>query len=168
MISRPPTSQLREQRIAIGGTPGSLESWLLLRSLRTLSLRARAQSATATSLVARLESWRKSKSGAAVVEQVLHPSIQQAKEPWLMEQMPGGLPPVFSLVMHNEELAKTLPSRLALFADATSLGGVESLADYRRRWDGNADPRLVRFSVGVEGEDDLATDLSNALGAGAI
>ena len=82
--------------------------------------------------------------------------------------MPGGLPPVFSLVLHNEELAKSLPSRLALFADATSLGGVESLADYRRRWDGNADPKLVRFSVGVEGEDDLATDLFNALGADAI
>ena len=43
--------QLREDRTALGSTPGSLEVWLLLRSLRTVHLRVERQSDTATKLV---------------------------------------------------------------------------------------------------------------------
>eukprot|EP00438_Fugacium_kawagutii_P031095 Skav204637 [mRNA] locus=scaffold1712:394783:397559:- [translate_table: standard] len=44
--------QLRQDRMALGSTPGSLEVWLLMRSLRTLHLRAERQSQTATQLSA--------------------------------------------------------------------------------------------------------------------
>ena len=42
------------------------------------------------------------------------------------------------------------PSALRLFRDATSLGGVESLIEWRRKYDGAVSPRLLRVSVGLE------------------
>ncbi len=46
---------------------------------------------------------------------------------------------------------------------ATSLGGVESLIEYRRQSDRNADPRLLRLSIGVEELEDLKSDLRQGL-----
>ena len=46
---------------------------------------------------------------------------------------------------------------------ATSLGGVESLIDYRRQSDPKSDPRLLRLSIGVEELEDLKADLRQGL-----
>ena len=46
---------------------------------------------------------------------------------------------------------------------ATSLGGVESLIEYRLQSDPKADPRLIRLSVGVEELEDLKSDLRQGL-----
>jgi cystathionine gamma-synthase len=57
---------------------------------------------------------------------------------------------------------------LRLFAPATSLGGVESLAEHRKVIEGPESPvpdNLIRLSVGLELADDLARDLDRALGA---
>ena len=48
---------------------------------------------------------------------------------------------------------------------ATSLGGVESLIEYRRRADPASDPCMVRLSVGVEDVQDLKDDLRRGLNA---
>ncbi|KAK4170396.1 pyridoxal phosphate-dependent transferase [Cladorrhinum sp. PSN259] len=159
---------LREERLHLGGVMGSLEGWLGVRSLRTLELRVKRQSETTQSLVDFFAA-EKEKSGtlsADVVFKVQHASQQpEAKEEgsWLRKQMPNGYGPVFSLWLKSEEHARRLPSKLHLFHHATSLGGVESLIEWRAMTDPKVDRRLLRVSIGVEGWEDLRDDLLQGL-----
>jgi cystathionine beta-lyase/cystathionine gamma-synthase len=61
--------------------------------------------------------------------------------------------------MKDAEEAKRLPSKLHLFHHATSLGGVESLIEWRAMSDLTIDKRILRVSVGVEAWEDLKEDL---------
>lgn len=154
---------LHSERIYLGNVMGSLEAWLGVRSLRTLELRVRRQSETAGTLVAWLDSCLRDANSTstvrAVVDAVQHASLQKSDMPWLTRQMPHGFGPVFALRMRTEALARRLPSVLRLFRHATSLGGVESLIEWRAMSDPDVEPRLVRISVGIETEADLRRDL---------
>ena len=157
-------------RMLLGIVMGSLEGWLGLRSLRTLELRIKRQSETATALVSWLSSQLSDPSSAvaATVERVQHASLQpEAKDEnsWLRKQMPGGFGPVFAIWMKNEEMAKALPSKLDLFHHATSLGGVESLIEWRAMTDRGIDRRLLRVSIGLEGLEDIKADFEGAFKA---
>lgn len=162
---------LLSDRLVLGSVMGSLEGWLGLRSLRTLELRVRRQSETATALVAWLAGELAQSSSspvAAAVEKVHHASVQpEAAEEggWLREQMPGGYGPVFALLMKDVDTARRLPSKLRLFHHATSLGGVESLIEWRAMTDPDVDKRLLRVSIGVEGFEDLRRDLEQGFKA---
>ena len=103
--------------------------------------------------------------GRNVVERVQHASLQQRPAPaeWLTRQMPHGFGAVFVIWMRTTDLARRLPSRLRLFKHATSLGGVESLLEWRAMSDEEVDGRLVRISVGVEEWQDLKDDLRAGL-----
>ncbi|CAE7652773.1 unnamed protein product [Symbiodinium pilosum] len=70
--------QLRKDRLALGSTPGSLEVWLLMRSLRTLHLRVRQQSTTASLLAEWLQSAKTDTSHAlfGLIHAVHHPSLK--------------------------------------------------------------------------------------------
>ncbi|KAK4211734.1 cystathionine beta-lyase [Rhypophila decipiens] len=152
---------LKLERLHLGSVMGSLEGWLGVRSLRTLELRVTRQADSAQKLV----DWLSSPENELVkesVEQVLHASLQpEAKDEnsWLRKQMPNGFGPVFSFMMKSEDMAKRLPSKLHLFHHATSLGGVESLIEWRAITDRSVDKRLLRVSVGVEAWEDLRDDL---------
>jgi cystathionine gamma-synthase len=63
----------------------------------------------------------------------------------------------------TEEQAKIFCSKTKLFRHATSLGGAESLCEWRAMSDATVDRTLVRLSVGVEGIDDLIRDVDQAL-----
>ncbi|KAI1780130.1 PLP-dependent transferase [Hypoxylon cercidicola] len=155
---------LRDERLVLGSVMGSFEGWLGVRSLRTLEVRVRKQSADAGALVAWLESARTSAGsvvGEAVAE-VRHASLQkEAGEAgsWLAQQMPNGFGPVFAVYMQDADFARRLPSKLKLFHHATSLGGIESLVEWRAMTDASVDRRLLRFSIGLEGFEDLRDDL---------
>ncbi|RDA84681.1 hypothetical protein CP532_3511 [Ophiocordyceps camponoti-leonardi (nom. inval.)] len=158
-------ADLRHERTVLGGVMGSFEGWLGLRSMRTLELRVLRQSETAERLVSWLteEMSRGSSTAAgALVHRVHHASLQpEATEPdsWLRRQMPRGYGAVFAILMRDEDSARRLPSRLRLFAHATSLGGVESLIEWRAMSDPTVDRRLLRLSIGVEALEDLRDDL---------
>ena len=160
---------LSDERVFLGSVMGSLEGWLGVRSLRTLELRVKRQSENAERLVEWVDNQLHgdSRSGDAkimrrVVERVQHASLQHKDMPWLKQQMPGGFGPVFALWMKSEELARRLPSKLQLFHHATSLGGVESLIEWRTMSDTTVDRRVMRVSVGVEHWEDLREDLLRA------
>ena len=161
---------LRQERVYLGSVMGSLEGWLGLRSLRTLTLRVKTQSENAGRLVNWLdlclngETERQDEVEAVrgVVEKVQHASLQHEDMDWLKKQMPKGFGPVFAIWMKEEVLARQLPSKLELFSHATSLGGVESLIEWRAMSDEDVDRRLVRVSVGLEGWDDLKKDFMTA------
>ena len=124
---------LRDDRAALGSQPGAMETWLLLRSLRTLHLRVARQSATAAALAEWLHRAASGEAGhplSGVVAAVAHPSLpSDPSHAVAAKQMDGG-GGCFALELSTEEAAKALPAELALFRDATSLGGVESLIEW--------------------------------------
>ncbi|MEP9364417.1 aminotransferase class I/II-fold pyridoxal phosphate-dependent enzyme [Nocardioides sp. CN2-186] len=135
---------LKGRRDLIGSTPGPFEAWLALRGVRTLHLRVERAQQNATELVGRLRS---------------HPAISEVRYPGF-----GG---IVSIVLAEGALAADLLThKTRLWIHATSLGGVESTLERRRRW--KAEPAtipdgLVRLSVGIEDVEDLWADLERAL-----
>jgi len=135
---------LKNRRDMVGAIPGAFEAWLALRGLRTLPLRLDRAQANAQELVARL-------SG--------HPALSEVRYP--------GFGAIISIVLSQGGMAADLVTNSTnLWVNATSLGGVESTFERRRRW--KTEPAtipdgLIRMSVGIEDVDDLWEDLSAAL-----
>lgn len=165
-------SRLLEDREFIGAVMGGLEGWLGVRSVRTLELRVMRQSQSATNIVKELHgaldpafdgalSAADRKTVNKVLKVVQHASLQTAdlQDGWLSKQMPNGFGPVFAMSLNGAELAKCLPSKLHLFHHATSLGGVESLIEWRTMSDATVSPALLRVSIGVEDWRDLLGDI---------
>ena len=150
--------QLAKDRVFLGTNIANLEAYLLLRSLRTYELRIKQQSTTATKLVKYLV---ENKAQFPHLATIHHSSIQE--DPFVSEQMKGGHSPVFSIEFTTAEKAKSFPSKLHYFQHATSLGGVESLIEWRAVTDSNARPTLLRVSCGVENVEDLIEDFKQAL-----
>lgn len=168
--------QLSADRVFLGSVMGNMEGWLGVRSLRTLEIRVQRQSQNATNLVSWLEHALRTPHPAAgsdeaatqgALQQVFHASLQ-TDAPWLLQQMPNGFGPVFSILMKAEDMARKLPSKLAFFQHATSLGGVETLIEWRTMSDATVDTRLLRVSVGLENWEDLRADLVQAFRALAV
>lgn len=158
---------MRGERIFLGAVLGSLEGWLGVRSLRTMELRVQRQSSNAERLVSWLSGALNGTGEEAevvkkVVSKVVHASLQKEDMAWLKKQMPNGFGPVFTIYTHTPAQARQLPSGLRLFHHATSLGGVESLIEWRRMSDSGVDETVLRVSIGVENWEDLKTDLLTA------
>lgn len=158
---------LRSERTVLGSVMGSMEAWLAVRSLRTLSVRVQRQSDSVGNLVAWLDNLVSNDGTGGelgemvrgVVSRVQHSSLQRKDMRWLKKQMPNGFGPVFAIRTSKEEFARRLPSKLKLFQHATSLGGVESLIEWRAMSDHTVDRQLLRVSVGLEDWEDLRDDL---------
>jgi cystathionine beta-lyase/cystathionine gamma-synthase len=166
MKSRNWWTEMWSERIYLGSVMGSLEGWLGVRSMRTLELRVMAQSKSAEKIVgwlnAALEGSGEAEESRVVkpsVYKLQHASLQKSEMSWLGKQMPNGYGAVFSMWMKSSDMARKLPSKLKLFHHATSLGGVESLIEWRRMSDKGVDERVVRISIGVESWEDLRDDL---------
>lgn len=165
-------TQLREERTAMGSTPGGLECWLLLRSLRTLHLRVHRQCDTATALAKWLHAAVNRGGGGSnhplsgLVRSVAHPSLpSDPSHEVASRQMNGGFGGCLALELETEAAARALPAALSLFSDATSLGGVESLIEWRRKYDDQVSPLLLRISFGLEEPQHLKADLQRAIRA---
>src|SRR5262245_12513800 len=118
--------RLRTVRSGNGAILGPFEAWLLLRGLRTLEVRVRAQAQTAMQLATRL-------AGHESVAQVLHPGLPQHRgHDVAVRQMQGGFGGMLSIrVKGGEGAAIAAAARVELWKRATSLGGVESLIEHR-------------------------------------
>lgn len=155
------SKQLLDERILLGSVMGNLESFLLLRSLRTLELRVKKQSTTALTIAKWLaQPDNKRKYG---IREVWHPLIPDHPSHVLAVDTLKVPPPTLSITLQSEEHAKHCARSLNLFHEATSLGGVESLVDWRYQWDKEMDPSLLRLSIGLEDVYDLIKDLDRSL-----
>ncbi|ODV91465.1 hypothetical protein CANCADRAFT_71349 [Tortispora caseinolytica NRRL Y-17796] len=154
-------AKLTVDRLHLGTIPGSLEVFLLIRSLRTYNMRIEKQSSNALKVV----NWLKEakESGKYPITKIHHSSLQT--EDFVKKQLPNGYGPVFSFELSKLELARALPSKLKLFHHATSLGGVESLIEWRAMTDPNISLTLLRVSIGAEDPNDLIADLKQGLDA---
>jgi cystathionine gamma-synthase len=135
---------LKGRRDLMGAVPGPFEAWLALRGLRTLHLRVERAQANATELARRLAD---------------HPAVGEVRYPGF-----GGI--VAIVLAQGAIAADLLTHKTKLWVHATSLGGVESTFERRRRW--KTEPAtipdgLVRMSVGIEDVEDLWRDLTTAL-----
>ncbi|KAJ1992846.1 hypothetical protein H4R33_000893 [Dimargaris cristalligena] len=160
--------QLRIHRTVQGSFMGSLESWLLLRSLRTLDLRVRQQSRIATQLVAWLNCATRGRGYEGIPEGVIgrvrHASLQVLPKGYdLCDAFPNGFGAVFEVEFCVEAHAKVVPTLFQLTQNTTSFGGVHSSAEWRHAIDVCASPRTLRVSVGLESVEDLKRDWVRAL-----
>jgi cystathionine gamma-synthase len=156
---------LLHNRTIHGGIAGPFEAWLALRGLRTLALRVERSQASAAVLAERL-------SRHPLVESIRFPGLSTDPGHERAKSQMKGFGSIVCLQMapvgglHGADAADKLVRSLQLWLPATSLGGVESLIERRRRH--TAEPlsvpeNLVRLSVGIENVEDLWADLKQAL-----
>ena len=138
--------QLRIRRVLLGAAPSAFDCYLALRGIRTLAIRVERAQSSAQTITARLEQ---------------HPAVSRVRYPGFgtiaAVELTGGVP-----------AAEALCSSVRVWTHATSLGGVESLLERRRRWpleSATVPESLVRLSFGIEGVEDLWDDLDQALRA---
>ncbi|KAI9034550.1 Cys/Met metabolism PLP-dependent enzyme-domain-containing protein [Hyaloraphidium curvatum] len=153
---------LLDDRSLNGWVMGSLESWLLLRSLRTLEVRVTKQSRSAHEVVQWLHA--RGEDCLRIVHRVWHTSVPgnpgfDAAARILEVPTGSGC---FSLDFKSPHHARLAVQRFKLFANATSLGGCESLAEWRHAVDDKTSPLLVRVSIGLEDPKDLIEDMRRA------
>ncbi|MFC0628466.1 trans-sulfuration enzyme family protein [Kribbella deserti] len=144
-----------------GAIAGPMEVWLALRGMRTLALRMDKAQENAQYLVERLKA---------------HPKVSRVRYPGLPDdpgheraakQMRGFGAIIAIEVAGGAEEAQRVTESTELWIHATSLGGVESMLERRRRWPTEPDTipdNLIRLSVGIEHSEDLWQDLQRALG----
>jgi cystathionine gamma-synthase len=155
------SARLKRVQILMGATQNPLDCYLLARGLKTLPLRMREHSASALTLAQRLEKH-------IAIEKVHYPGlISHPQHELAKRQMPNGFSGMISIQIKGDEAnARKVASKLKLFQQATSLGGVESLVEHRRSIEGpdsKTPGNLLRLSVGLEHVDDLWEDLDQAL-----
>ncbi len=157
----PVRERLREWQKLGGAVPAPFDCWLLLRSLATLPIRVRAQSESA----AKVAAWLAAHPRVEVVHYPglpTHPGHALAKK-----QMRGFGGMVSFEVRGGFDAAHDVVAKVKLFTRATSLGGVESLIEHRKRVESptsTVPAGLIRVSCGLEHVDDLIADLAQALG----
>ncbi|MEZ4488486.1 MAG: cystathionine gamma-synthase [Cyanobacteriota/Melainabacteria group bacterium] len=153
---------------SVGGVPGPMDSWLVLRGIKTLAVRMKAHEENAHKVAEYL-----SKHDA--VERVIYPGLKDHPHHELAKKQMRGFGGMVSFVIKGGlENANKVMSTFKLFALAESLGGVESLACHPVSMTHGAIPKeireergivdgLIRLSVGIEDIEDLLEDLEVAL-----
>ncbi|MGH8666630.1 MAG: trans-sulfuration enzyme family protein [Burkholderiales bacterium] len=166
--SRAAVERAWEMSIVLGGNLGAFEAWLLLRGLRTLGIRVERQNASAQAVAEFLERH-------PAVASVHYPGLPSHPQHALARSQMRGYGGVLSVVLREgAAAAQRFMQHTKLFAQAVSLGGIESLAMHAATtWSGTlgeeqmrasgVDPGLVRLSVGLEDASDLIADLDQAL-----
>ena len=154
---------------ASGGMTGPFDSFMLLRSLKTLSIRMEKHSENAQLVAEFLESH-------PLISKTIYPGLESHPEHNIAKKqmkLYGGM--VTFVVSGGLSKAKKVLENLEVFTLAESLGGAESLAEHpaimthasipkETREALGIDDGLIRLSVGIETAEDLINDLKNALG----
>ncbi|PYU47896.1 MAG: cystathionine gamma-synthase [Acidobacteria bacterium] len=147
-------------REVLGAVASPFNSWLILRGLRSLPCRMERHSANATAVATALTT-------CPAIEAVYYPGLPSHVGHAIAQRQMKGFGGMLSfLVRGGREEALAVASRVRLFVNATSLGGVESLIEHRASSEGKitrAPQNLLRVSVGLEHPDDLIEDLLQAL-----
>lgn len=136
--------RVHRHRSSRGAIPGPVEAWLALRGLRTLEVRLERAQANAATLAARLEG---------------HPGVLEVR-------YPGWGAMIAVRVRGGADGAERVAATTRVWVHATSLGGVDSQLERRRRHPlepATVPEDLLRLSVGIEHVEDLWRDLSAAL-----
>ncbi len=152
--------ELVERRVLLGAVPSAFDAFLAIRGIRTLSIRVERAEHNAQILAERLVDH-------PAVKTVLYPGLPHHPNAAVAKDQTDGPGTVLSFdVIGTPDDADKVCESVELVTYATSLGGVESLIERRRRWakENVAVPEtLIRMAVGIENVEDLWRDLKAAL-----
>ena len=156
-------SDMQKLRNEYGGVLGSFETWLLLRGLRTLSVRVKTASVSALKIAEFLD-------GCDAVQQVLYPGLpHHPGHDIAAKQMTGGFGGMLSFRLKGGEVAaKILAGKVQIIRQAISFGSTETVIEHRAGMEKPDSPTprdMLRVSVGLEHTDDLIADLQQAMDA---
>ena len=153
---------------SLGPITGAFDSYLILRSLKTLAVRMERHCENALAIAKHFESHKE-------ISEVIYPGLTNHPQHDLASKQMRGYGGIISMnIKGGLEKSKSFLERTEIFALAESLGGVESLIEHpalmthaslpkdRREQIGISDG-LVRLSVGLESLDDLIEDIEQAL-----
>lgn len=146
LVSRDPAlaEEFRVRRVLLGAAPSAFDCYLALRGLRTLGIRVERAQENARFVM------------AAISE---HPAVEKSRYPGF-----GTMAAIE--VVGGAAAAERVCASVQVWTHATSLGGVESLLERRRRWPLESElvpQSLIRMSFGIEHGADLLADLTVAL-----
>ncbi len=162
--------RLRFLQNAVGGVPGAMDSFLVLRGLKTLHVRMERHAENALAVAKFLE-------GHPQVEKVTYPGLASHPQHALAKRQMTGFGGMLTFVIKGGlEAARAFLKELRIFACAESLGGVESLIEHpaimthasvppATRAQLGIDDGFIRVSAGIEHRDDLLADLERGFAA---
>ena len=153
---------------SLGPVTGAFDSYLILRSLKTLAVRMERHCENALAIAQHFENHKE-------ISEVIYPGLTNHPQHELAAKQMNGFGGIISMnIKGGLEKSKRFLEQTKIFALAESLGGVESLIEHpalmthaslpkdRRDAIGISDG-LVRLSVGIESLDDLIEDIEQAL-----
>ena len=157
--------RLEQSRRYGGAIAGPFEAWIALRGLRTFAIRMQRSQENAMELANRL-------SKDSRISKVRYPGLATDSYHGLAKSFMKGFGAMISFdVKASVEQVDLMCNSSRLITNATSLGGVESIWERRRRWateSATVPENLIRFSVGIENVDDLWDDIQQALNTAKI
>jgi methionine-gamma-lyase len=151
----------------IGGTIAPQVAWLVMRGVKTLALRMERHNSNAFALANMLAEHSK-------VKTVYYPGLETHENHDVAKRQMRGFGGMLSFDLGSVEDGKAFVNNVKLCTLATSLGGVETIVQHAASMTHAAIPAeervkagitdgLIRMSVGVEGIEDLKSDISTAL-----
>ena len=157
--------RLEQSRRYGGAIAGPFEAWIALRGLRTFAIRMQRSQENALELAKRL-------ANDPRVSKVRYPGLPSDPNHALAKSFMKGFGAMISFEpIGTPDQVDLMCDSAKLITNATSLGGVESIWERRRRWATESETipeNLVRFSVGIENVDDLWSDIKSAFVAAKI
>ncbi|WP_434382325.1 cystathionine gamma-synthase [Melittangium boletus] len=153
---------------AVGGVPGAMDSFLVLRGVKTLGVRMERHAQNAMKIAEFLASHPK-------VNKATYPGLTSHPQHALARKQMKGFGGMMTFdIKGGLEAARTFLKTVKVFACAESLGGVESLIEHPAIMTHASVPQhtrealgisdgLIRLSVGIEDAQDLIDDLRQAL-----
>ena len=159
--------QISFSQMAVGATISPFDSWLLMRSLKTLKIRVEEAQRNTEKLIEFFENH-------PAVETVLYPTAKNNVGKKIHENQAKGGGAVFSFRLKDEKKVKSFFENLKVAFFAASLGGVETLVTHPSTITHSEMPEeeknergftqsLIRVAVGIENIDDLIEDFKQAL-----
>lgn len=152
---------------SVGSVPSPFDSWLVLRSTKTLSQRMKAHNENAIAICEVLGKNKK-------ITKLFYPGLKSHPQYELAKSQMRGSGGIISLELGSFDKAVSFCNALEIFQIAESLGGVESLVCHPVSMTHGSVPKelrekfgltdgLVRLSVGIEDTEDLIEDIGKAL-----
>ncbi len=163
--------KIAEDLTFITKTTGSalppFDSWLVVRGIKTLSVRLERQQANAKKIISYLKTEKH-------VKKILYPALESASDAEIQKKQATGNGSMISFYVDSAETVEKILRNVKLIRFAESLGGVESLITYpltqthselpeELRTKKGISNTLLRLSVGIEEASDLISDLQNAM-----
>lgn len=156
---------------SFGAVLGVQDAWLVMRGIKTLSVRMKQSQESAKKIANFLQDH-------PLIKKVHYPGLEDHPQYLIHKQQADGPGAVLSFELENEDLFNKFVANVKLPVFAVSLGGVESILSYPTKMSHAAMPEeerakrgitktLLRLSVGLEAPEDIISDFLQALEAGS-